>query len=204
MGTADFTLGLPQPEDTVHVWDYKQHPWLPLVTLGGIFAVIGSLAGLFLSLGLFDSSSPEDVSVLLGLVATVVLGALYFLGVGSWGIRSEEKRRALGHRERVLMSRYGISYRLQGPNYDLPWDEITGVNARMYSPDPKKQEKPFLWIESHLGSIGFPLDEMGASPAQVLAFSRHYWMHPDERAELGTPAAQERMDAWLASRRSKR
>ncbi|MBN9613028.1 MAG: hypothetical protein J0H64_06135, partial [Actinobacteria bacterium] len=118
------------------------------------------------------------------------------IGRGSWA-----------NRQCVGLGRSGVVLRLQGAAIDVPWDRVTAIRA--LAPDwqgatarSRYRKVPVLLIERGDEHWAVNPAVLDASPIALYAMLHHYWLHPAERAELGTVAAQQRMEAWVASMRA--
>ena len=206
MERATFTIGSPQPEGGVHVWDFRTFKWQEILTFGVIIFVASALALVFAGIGAFRDATPTDLALIVFGFIPSGYGGIMLMGLARFGVKQEKIRGGFRQREQVLMGRLGISYRIKDVDADVPWEAITDIDATMYTVpiDGPKQVVPFLTIYSTMFDQGFPVQVLGASPLQILSMYRFYWRNPDARAELGTAAAQKRMDDFLVTARKRR
>jgi hypothetical protein len=81
----------------------------------------------------------------------------------------------------------------------VPWSAVTGIEATFTNLDKSTKVKiPVLRIEYSGTHLDLSTMILGSSPLVTFWVLTYYWKFPNERHELGTTVAQQRMDGWLA------
>jgi hypothetical protein len=126
-------------------------------------------------------------------------GTFYFGGAAIKSLLSHSTRASWPHPHGVGIGESGISYRLSGGDSDVPWDAVTAVRATVTNEtNPKQANIPVLRVEYAGTYVDLNTQIIGASPSVLYWALLFYWKSPALRVELGTTAAQQRMDGWLA------
>ncbi len=187
----------PSPDAYLHVARLRAAPTMLLVAgavIGGLFAWFTWL----LVAGMADMTGGERVAAIMATVLFGLLG-LFFLFVTVNLITAAISRRSWANRQCIAFGRSGIALRLQGAAIDIPWDEITAIDALdVGSRDRGSIRKvSVLHIERGLGHWDLNPVVLDASPAVTYAVLRDCWLHPERRGGLGTVQAHEAINALV-------
>jgi len=155
--------------------------------------------------------SLADGTVLQGSILFLVPIGAFLLFSGAFlvrGLLSRTIRTTWPHIHGIGLGASGVSIRITQGDADIPWEAIQAVEATFTNPneDNLKARTAIVrvtYIGHEPGRVGdmvkreLPVQVLGASP-QVLYWSLvHYWAVVADRDELGSTAAQKRMDDWL-------
>lgn len=188
----------PSSDAYLHVARLRSAPaWMMLA----IFAVTALLVWLVVItlLGLGDLDPAERV-VAIVISAGLGLVALFFLLSSINLIAAAVSRRSWANRQCIAFGPSGVALRLQGAQIDVPWPEVTGVRATYRNEGSRRIPVAVLRVERGREQWDLNPVVLAADPVAVYTFLHFYWTRPDQRAELGTAAAQERMDVYVAAR----
>lgn len=183
----------PPPDQWTHFAKVLPVPW-GLVALFFVFAVLCAALFSWMVTHFWDD-----------LVSLIFVGTLS--GAGAFFFGWAVVRSLTSHRARtgwpgthgVGISRWGVSFRLAGGDADVPWDAITSIRAmRRNENNSEKAQIPVIRVEYAGSRIDLNNEILGASPLVLFWALVYYWRYPATRVELGTTAAQQRMDQWLA------
>ncbi|MBM7462902.1 hypothetical protein [Microbacterium dextranolyticum] len=187
----------PSPDATIHVAPLRRPPATLTVVVGLIAAfLVWVVVWILVQAGTTPSTEGPVPYLIAGFFGLV---GLYFVISFVNLVMAGRDRRSWSNRECVALGRSGVVIRTQGEAVDIPWSEVTAIRATVTNSDRAARTGrvriPVLRIEQGARHWDFASFILGASPLTVYTVLHYYWTHPAARAELGTAAAQRKMDA---------
>lgn len=189
------------PDGTVHVALLRRSPIVLVVALGVIAVFFGALVWMVLAQAGTTAATQGPVPYVIAVVFGLL--GLFFLATFVNALTAIRSRGSWGNRECVALGPTGIFLRMQKADVDVPWNEVTAVRATHTNAGnavrKARAHVPILRIETAHRHWDIATSVLDASPNLVYTVLHFYWTHPGARVELGTAAAQHRMDAHAAS-----
>ncbi len=182
----------PAPDSYLHVAPLRRPPLPLLIACGVIAAVCGLIVwGTLAQAGTTPSmQGPMPFIVAAGFG---VLG-LFFLLAFVNAITASFTRGSWANRQCVAFGTNGVAIRLQGFDFDVPWHEVTAVRAtRRKSSGKAPALVPVLRIERGVEHWDLQPAVIDADPVLLYSALHYYWMHPEQRAALGTVATPQQL-----------
>jgi hypothetical protein len=182
----------PPPDQWTHFVKLRPIPWhfvalCALIVAFCVWAIVGVIQNL-----------EQAGLVAIGVLAMLGAGVLFFGWFVVRAIASYYPRVSWPHLHGLGMGTSGLSYRLGGDNTDVPWGDVTSIQATFTDiRNGRKANIPVLRVQYSGIQRDLNTRVLGASPVVVYWALLYYWLTPASRDELGTTVAQGRMDGWL-------
>lgn len=182
----------PAPDAYLHVAPLKRPP-IPLIIACGVIAAV---CGLIVWGTLAQAGTTPAMEGPMPFVIAIGFGVLgfFFLLAFINALAASLSRGSWANRQCLAFGTSGIAIRLQGFDSDVPWNEVTAIRATK-----RRRRKlgpgviPVLRVERGLEHWDLQPAVIDADPALLYSSLHYYWLHPEQRAALGTVATPQQL-----------